>query len=69
LPQVTLAATPGRTADKVTILCIRHPRLAERPARLLANAAQHDLQGGRDIFRRRHFHRDGLEETELLFAG
>jgi len=47
---------------------IRQPSLFEHPARLLANASEHDFQGGRAIPGRGHFHRDFLQQAELLFA-
>ena len=68
LSQIARAAAPGWPANKVSALGVRDPGLSQRPACLLANAAQHHLQGGRDIARRRHFYRDGLEQAELLFA-
>jgi len=47
---------------------IRQPSLSEHPARLLANASEDDFQGGREISGRGHFHRDCLQQAELLFA-
>ena len=68
LLQIGLAAKPHRFAVKNRSVLIRHPSLSEHPARLLANATEHDLQGGRKIAGRCHVHRDRLQQVELLFA-